>query len=305
MNSDAPAVAPTHCGYVALIGAPNAGKSTLLNALVGAKIAIVSPKAQTTRSRVLGIAIEGTSQILYVDTPGIFEPRRKLDTAMVRTAWTQAGDADVVAVLMDASRERVGRDTWSILERLTQAKRSAVLVLTQIDKVTPAKLLPRIAELNERFTFDATFMVSSVSGDGLEELKREFAARVPAGPWLYPDDQLSDLPQRLLAAEVTREQLYLQLEHELPYASTVETEVWEEFENGSVKISQAITVERSSQKAIVLGKGGRRIKEIGAAARAELTRLLGRTVHLVLFVKVRENWSDDREYLETWGLSDR
>jgi GTPase len=297
--------AQTRCGYVALIGAPNAGKSTLLNALVGAKVAIVSPKAQTTRSRVLGIAIEGPSQILYVDTPGIFEPRRTLDVAMVRTAWSQAEDADVIAVLMDASRERVGRDTWSILERLKQANRNAVLILTQIDKVPPAKLLPRIAELNEKFQFETTFMVSSVSGDGLDELKREFAARVPAGPWLYPDDQLSDLPQRLLAAEVTREQLYHQLEHELPYASTVETEVWEEFENGSVKISQAITVERSSQKAIVLGKGGRRIKEIGAAARTELTRLLGRTVHLVLFVKVRENWSTDREYLETWGLNDR
>jgi GTP-binding protein Era len=297
--------ADTRCGYVALIGAPNAGKSTLLNALVGAKVAIVSPKAQTTRSRVLGIAIEDKAQILYVDTPGIFEPRRTLDVAMVRTAWSQTEDADVIAVLMDASRERVGRDTWAILERLNQAKRKAVLILTQIDKVTPAKLLPRIAELNEKFTFDATFMVSSVSGDGLDELKREFAARVPVGPWLYPDDQLSDLPQRLLAAEVTREQLYHQLDHELPYASTVETEVWEEFENGSVKISQAITVERSSQKAIVLGKGGRRIKEIGAAARTELTRLLGRTVHLVLFVKVRENWSDDREYLDTWGLNDR
>ncbi|GIL38647.1 GTPase Era [Roseiterribacter gracilis] len=297
--------ADTRCGYVALIGAPNAGKSTLLNALVGAKVAIVSPKAQTTRSRVLGIAIEGGSQILYVDTPGIFAPRRSLDEAMVRTAWSQADDADLIAVLMDASRERVGRDTWSILERLKEANRNAVLVLTQIDKVTPAKLLPRIAELNERFTFDATFMVSSVTGDGLDALKQEFAARVPAGPWLFPDDQLSDLPQRLLAAEVTREQLYHQLDHELPYASTVETEVWEEFENGSVKISQAITVERSSQKAIVLGKGGSRIKEIGAASRAELTRLLGRTVHLVLFVKVRENWSTDREYLETWGLKDR
>jgi GTP-binding protein Era len=297
--------AETRCGYVALIGAPNAGKSTLLNALVGAKVAIVSPKAQTTRSRVLGIAIEGATQLLYVDTPGIFEPRRSLDAAMVRTAWSQAEDADVIAVLFDASREKVGRDTWSILERLHDAKRNAVLVLTQIDKVKPEKLLPRIAELNGKFQFDATFLVSSVTGDGLDELKREFAARVPAGPWLFPEDQLSDLPQRLLAAEVTREQLYHQLDQELPYASTVETEQWEEFENGDVKISQAITVERAGQKAIVLGKGGRRIKEIGAAARAELTRLLGRTVHLVLFVKVRENWSDDREYLETWGLNDR
>lgn len=301
----ADATGPTRCGYVALIGAPNAGKSTLLNALVGAKVAIVSPKAQTTRSRVLGIAIEGPSQILYVDTPGIFEPRRNLDAAMVRTAWTQADDADLIAVLFDASRTKVGRDTWSILERLSDARRSAVLVLTQIDKVKPEQLLPRIAELNAKFQFDATFLVSSVRGDGIAELKGEFARRIPEGPWLYPDDQLSDLPQRLLAAEITREQLYHQLDHELPYASTVETEQWEEFENGDVRISQAITVERSSQKAIVLGKGGRRIKEIGAAARAELMRQLDRKVHLVLFVKVRENWSEDREYLETWGLSDR
>jgi GTPase len=294
----------TRCGYVALIGAPNAGKSTLLNALVGAKVAIVSPKAQTTRSRVLGIAIEDAAQLLYVDTPGIFQPRRNLDAAMVRTAWAQAEDADVIAVLVDASRERVGRDTWAILERLQQARRNAMLVLTQIDKVPPAKLLPRIAELNERFTFDATFMVSAVTGDGLVDLKREFVTRMPPGPWLYPEDQLSDLPQRLLAAEITREQLYLQLDQELPYASTVETEAWEEFDNGSVKISQAIFVERDGQKAIVLGKGGKRIKAIGAASRTELTRMLGRTVHLVLFVKVRGNWSSDREYLETWGLTD-
>jgi GTP-binding protein Era len=296
---------PTRCGYVALIGAPNAGKSTLLNALVGAKIAIVSPKVQTTRARMLAIAIEGASQVVYIDTPGIFQPKRSLDQAMVRAAWSGADDADVVVLLCDASLKGIGADTYDILEKLKAAKRRVILCMTQIDRVAKSKLLPRVTELNEKFDFSETLFVSAVTGDGLPQLRAIFAARVPEGPWLYPEDQLSDVPQRLLAAEVTREQLYLQLGQELPYSSTVDTESWEEFENGSVKISQVVYVERPGQKAIVLGHKGARIREIGAAARAELTRMLDRPVHLFLFVKVRGNWSEDREYLDQWGLSDR
>jgi GTP-binding protein Era len=277
----------TRCGFIALIGAPNAGKSTMLNALVGAKVAIVSPKPQTTRSRVLGIAIEGQSQLIYVDTPGIFAPRRRLDRAMVKAAWSGAGDADIVALLVDASLDRLGKDTRAILSNLAETKSPAMLILNKIDATQPSRLLELTAELNAAYSFTDTFMVSARTGDGLKDLRQVFADRVPPGPWHYPDDQLSDLPTRLLATEITREQLYLQLGQELPYASTVEHEKWEEKPDGSVLIHQVILVERPNQKAIVIGKGGAKIKSIGEAARRELTQALDQQVHLMLHVKVR------------------
>jgi GTP-binding protein Era len=292
----------TRCGFVALIGAPNAGKSTLLNALVGAKVAIVSPKPQTTRMRVLGIAIEGQSQIIYVDTPGIFSPRRRLDRAMVKAAWSGAGDADIVVLLVDAERDRISRDTRAIVDSLVESRRPAILVLNKIDLVDPPRLLKLTQELNALYAFTETFMVSAKTGDGLQDLRRVFSERVPAGPWHYPDDQLSDLPTRLLATEITREQLYLQLGQELPYASTVEHEKWEEKPDGSALIYQVILVERPNQKAIVVGKGGTRIKSIGEAARRELVKALDRPVHLMLHVKVREDWAEDSGHFREIGL---
>jgi GTP-binding protein Era len=292
----------TRCGFIALIGAPNAGKSTMLNALVGAKVAIVSPKPQTTRSRVLGIAIEGQSQLIYVDTPGIFAPRRRLDRAMVKAAWSGAGDADIVALLVDASLDRLGKDTRAILSNLAETKRPAMLILNKIDATQPSRLLELTAELNAAYSFTDTFMVSARTGDGLKDLRQVFADRVPPGPWHYPDDQLSDLPTRLLATEITREQLYLQLGQELPYASTVEHEKWEEKPDGSVLIHQVILVERPNQKAIVIGKGGAKIKSIGEAARRELTQALDQQVHLMLHVKVREDWAEDSGHFREIGL---
>jgi GTP-binding protein Era len=294
--------APTRCGFVALIGAPNAGKSTLLNALVGSKVAIVSPKPQTTRTRVLGIAIEGASQLIYVDTPGIFEPRRRLDRAMVRAAWTGAADADFVLLLVDASEKRVGAETRAIIDKLGGTGRNSILVLNKIDRVERPPLLALTAELNAAHPFTDTFMISALTGDGLADLKQALAERVPPGPFLYPEDQMADLPTRLLAAEITREQLYLQLGQELPYASTVEHETWEEREDGSVSVHQVILVERQSQKAIVIGKAGARIKAIGEAARKELIAVLDRPVHLFLHVKVRENWAEDRSHYREVGL---
>lgn len=290
------------CGFVALVGAPNAGKSTLLNALVGAKLSIVSPKVQTTRSRVLGIATEGDAQILYVDTPGIFKPKRRLDRAMVAAAWQGAGDADMVVLLNDVTRKSVDEDTANIVQRLKEAGRQAILVLNKIDQVPREKLLARTAELHAHGIFTDVFMISALNGDGVDDLRRAIVERLPAGHWLYPGDQLSDMPLRLIAAEITREKLFLQLHDELPYETTVETEGWEEFDNGSVKISLVVYVQRDTQKAIVLGKGGRRIKEIGAAARAELETFLERRVHLMLFVKVREDWAEDPERYRDLGL---
>ena len=291
----------TRCGYVALIGAPNAGKSTLLNRLVGRKLAIVSPKAQTTRSRLLGIAIEGKSQLVYVDTPGIFAPRRRLDRAMVAAAWSGAEDADETVLLVDAARG-VGRDTQRILDRLAGRERKSILALNKIDLVRRDRLLGLAADLAKQGNFDPVFMISGLSGDGVDDLKRHLAAAVPPGPWLFPEDQLSDAPERLLAAEVTREQVFLQLHDELPYASTVETESWENRRDGSVRIDEVIYVERPSQRAIVLGDRGQRIKAIGARARAELEQMLDRRVHLFLFVKVRENWGEDPERFAALGL---
>ncbi|HEY3908713.1 MAG TPA: GTPase Era [Stellaceae bacterium] len=293
--------APTRCGYVALIGAPNAGKSTLLNRLVGHKLAIVTPKAQTTRSRLLGIAIEGKAQLVYVDTPGIFAPRRRLDRAMVSAAWSGAEDADATVLLVDAARG-LDRDTRRILDRLAQRGRSSVLALNKIDLVRRDALLGLAATMSKEGRFDPVFMISGLNGDGVEDLKRHLAGAVPAGPWLFPEDQLSDAPERLIAAEITREQVFLQLHDELPYASTVETESWENRRDGSARIEQVIYVERASQRAIVLGEGGQRIKTIGARARAELERLLERRVHLFLFVKVRQNWGEDRERFMALGL---
>lgn len=295
---------PEHprCGFVALVGAPNAGKSTLLNSFVGAKIAAVSPKVQTTRSRVLGITTVGDSELLFVDLPGIFQPKKRLERAMVAAAWQGATDADLIVVLYDASRPRIDEDTRGILARMKEDGRKAILALNKIDLIKPEKLLALTAEFQEHGIFTDIFMISAMTGDGLEQLRDHLAANVPEGPWLYPSDQLSDMPSRLLAAEITREKIFLQLHQELPYAATVETEAWEEFEDGSAKISQVIYVQRDSQKAIVLGKGGSRIKQIGAASRAELEEILDRRVHLFLFVKVRENWTDDPERYETWGL---
>jgi GTP-binding protein Era len=295
------AASARRCGYVAIVGAPNAGKSTLLNALVGAKISIVSPKVQTTRSRMLGIAIAGETQLVFIDTPGIFAPKRRLERAMVAAAWAGAEDADLVVVLVDAARG-VDRDTRRIIDGLKGAGRRALLALNKIDLVPRQKLLPLAESLAAEGVFDEVFMIAGLSGDGVPDLKRHLAAGLPEGPWLYPEDELTDLPQRLIAAEATREQVFLQLQQELPYATMVETDSWEEFADGSVKIAQTIHVQRDSQKPIVLGKGGRRIKEIGARARAELERLLGRRVHLLLYVRVSENWSEDRERYKAMGL---
>lgn len=291
----------TKAGFIAIVGAPNVGKSTLLNRFVGAKVSIVSPKVQTTRSRVLGICIEDNAQIIFIDTPGIFSPRRRLDRAMVAAAWGGAGDADEVLFVVDASR-RICKDTSDILDTLKTSDRRVYLAINKVDLVKKEDLLSLIDELTSRADFEEIFMVSAETGDGAGELLAFLADLVPDGPWLFPEDQISDMPQRLLAAEITREKLYLQLRQELPYAATVETENWETRDDGSVKIDQIIYVERPSQKAIVLGKKGARIKALGEASRRELENLLEMRIHLFLFVKVREKWGDDPERYRDWGL---
>jgi GTP-binding protein Era len=293
--------AETRCGYVALIGAPNAGKSTLLNRLVGTKLAIVTPKVQTTRARLLGIAIVDATQLILVDTPGIFAPRRRLDRAMVAAAWAGIADADRIVLLADAARPD-DADTRQIIERLQASGRRAVLALNKIDLVRRDRLLAIADSLFRLGPFDEVFMISGLSGDGVEDLKRHLAAAMPQGPWLFPEDQLSDAAERWLAAEITREQVFLQLHDELPYAATVETEAWEERRDGSVRIDQVLYVRRAGQRAIVLGDKGARIKAIGSRARAELERLLERRVHLFLFVKVRDNWIEDPERYAALGL---
>ena len=292
----------TRCGFVALVGAPNAGKSTLLNTLVGSKVAIVTPKVQTTRSRILGIAVADACQLIFVDTPGIFTPRRRLERAMVAAAWKGAADSDVVVLLVDAALRRVEADTRDIVERLKNTGRDTVLALNKIDLIRRDVLLGLARELNEAGRFVDTYMISARTGDGVEDLKADLAARLPEGPWLFPEDEITDMPLRLAAAEVTREKLFLLLHDELPYSATVETERWETFADGSVKLDQTIYVMRDSQKAIVLGRGGRTIKRIGSLARQELEALLEQRVHLKLFVKVREHWIDDPERYRPWGL---
>jgi GTP-binding protein Era len=290
--------AQTKAGFVAVIGAPNAGKSTLVNALVGQKVAIVSPKAQTTRARLMGIAIEGSAQILLVDTPGIFEPRRRLDRAMVAAAWTGAHDADLILLVIDAS-DKINND---VINGLAERSQPLFLALNKIDLIRKEKLLALAADLTARLKPDQVFMISAAQGDGVADLKRSLTETMPAGPWLYPEDEVSDATDRMVAAELTREQIVNQLHQELPYATAVETETWEDRADGSTEIRQQILVERDSQKAIVIGKGGRRLKEIGAAARAEIAEHLGRPVHLYLHVKVNARWDEDRALYREIGL---
>jgi GTPase len=293
--------AKTRSGFVALIGAPNAGKSTLVNRLVGAKVSIVTHKVQTTRAIVRGIATHGQAQIVFVDTPGIFRPKRRLDEAMVTTAWGGAKDADLVMLLIDAERGIKG-DAAAILERLADVRQPKVLILNKVDQVRPEKLLELASAANEKVAFERTFMVSALTGSGCDDILDWLAERLPEGPWYYPEDQLSDLPMRQLAAEITREKLFLRLHQELPYSSHVENESWEERKDGSVRIQQVIYVERDSQKKIVLGHKGETIRAIGQAAREELSEILEQPVHLFLFVKVRENWGDDPERYREMGL---
>jgi GTP-binding protein Era len=291
----------TRCGFVALIGAPNVGKSTLVNALVGSKVTIVSRKVQTTRALIRGIVIDNNAQIILVDTPGIFSPKRRLDRAMVSTAWSGAHDADLVCVLLDA-KAGLDEEADGILTKVAGVGHQKILVLNKIDLVPREKLLALAKAANERLTFARTFMVSALSGDGVDDLRHTLGEMVPAGPFLYPEDQMSDAPMRQLAAEITREKIYRKLHQELPYQSTVETDSWTERKDNSVRIEQTIFVERESQRKIVLGKGGAAIKAIGAEARKEIAEILGVGVHLFLFVKVRENWGDDPDRYRQMGL---
>ncbi|MFL6765222.1 MAG: GTPase Era [Sphingomicrobium sp.] len=288
-------------GFVAVIGTPNAGKSTLVNALVGQKVAIVSPKAQTTRARLMGIAIHGPAQILLVDTPGIFEPRRRLDRAMVAAAWTGAQDADLILLVIDAAAA-VTDEVERIAASLGARHRALFLALNKIDLVKKESLLELSASLTERLNPDKVFMISAARGDGIADLKQALGEAMPEGPWLYPEDEVSDATDRMVASELTREQIVNQLHQELPYATAVETETWEDRADGSTAIRQQILVERDSQKAIVIGNGGRRLKEIGAAARAEIAQHLGRPVHLFLHVKVNRRWDEDRGLYREIGL---
>lgn len=290
-----------HCGVIAVVGAPNAGKSTLVNCLVGQKVAIVSAKAQTTRTRLMGIAIEGHAQLLLVDTPGIFQPRRRLDRAMVQAAWEGASGADVILFVVDA-KAGLRADVRALHENLQSRHERKILVLNKVDICAKDKLLGLVAELNDSGDYESTYLVSAQSGDGVQDLRHHLASLMPKEPWHFPEDQVSNVTTRLLASEITREQIYRQLHEELPYASTVETEKWEERRDGSAAIHQQILVERDTQKAIVLGKGGARIKEIGAAARAELSTLLGRKIHLFLHVKVKPDWAEDRGVYRDMGL---
>jgi GTPase len=298
MNPDS----PTRCGFVAVVGAPNVGKSTLINQVVGAKVSIVSPKVQTTRTRVMGICIQDQTQVVFIDTPGIFEPRRRLDRAMVAAAWSGAADADMIIHMVDSTKG-IDSDTQRIIQGIRKQKRTnVILVLNKVDRVKKPKLLDLAAALGGEGVYADTFMISALTGDGTNDLMTFLGGRMADGPWMFPEDQISDMPQRLLAAEITREKLYLQLRNELPYAATVETESWEDQRDGSIRISQVIVIERASQKGIVVGKGGTRIKALGEAARHDLEEMFACRVHLFLFVKVRERWGDDRAHYRDWGL---
>jgi GTP-binding protein Era len=291
----------TRCGFVALIGAPNAGKSTLINALVRSKVSIVSHKVQTTRMPVRGIIVEGAAQLIFVDTPGIFTPKRRLDRAMVTSAWAGAHDADLTGLLIDA-RKGLDEEAEAIVAKLAGVPGRKFLVLNKVDVTDKPALLALATALNQRIRFEATFMISALTGDGVDDMRTWLAGEVPPGPWLYPEDQMSDAPLRQLAAEITREKLFHRLHQELPYQSTVETEAWEEKKDGSVRIEQTIYVERESQKKIVIGKGGQTLKAIGADARKEIAAIVEAPVHLFLFVKVREGWGDDPERYREMGL---
>lgn len=292
---------PTRSGFIALIGAPNAGKSTLVNQLVGSKVSIVTHKVQTTRALVRGIVIHDRTQMVLVDTPGIFKPKRRLDRAMVTTAWGGAKDADLILVLIDVE-EGINEEAEAILGSLHEKKRKVILVLNKVDRIEAPKLLELAQRANEKVNFDKTFMISALKGYGCKDLLKYLADNLPEGPWYYPEDQISDMPMRMLAAEITREKLYLRLHNELPYSSTIETESWEEKPDGSVRIQQVIYVERDSQKKIVLGHEGQAIKAIGQSARKELMEILEQKVHLFLFVKVRDNWGNDPERYREMGL---
>ncbi len=293
----------TKAGFVAVIGAPNAGKSTLVNRLIGSKISIVTHKVQTTRSIIRGIVIRGNTQIVFVDTPGIFEPRRRLDRAMVDAAWRGIGDADLVVLVHDVQKNIIDDDTYKILKVLRTIDRKIVLALNKVDLISTKALLPLVANFNEIFDFDSSFMISAENGKGCEDLLLYLEAQMPSGPWFYPEDEISDLPERLLAAELTREQVFLRLHEELPYGTTVETEEWSEREDGAVVVNQIIYVKKSGHKKITLGRGGSMIRAIGSAARNELQNILGRPVHLFLFVKVRKNWMEDPDRYKLWGLN--
>jgi GTP-binding protein Era len=296
----------TRCGFVALIGAPNAGKSTLMNALVGEKVTIVTHKAQTTRSTVRGVVTRGEAQIVFVDTPGLFAPKRRLDRAMVASAWGAAADADVLALLIDAKKEAahpaVSEETEAILDALRQSRKPKLLVLNKIDAMERAKLLELSARLNGALRFDETFMISATTGDGLDRLFDRLASIIPPGPWLYPEDQITEAPIRSLAAEITREKLFERLHDELPYQATVETDSWKDQPDGSARVEQTVFVTREGHRKIVIGEGGRTIKAIGTAARKDIAEAHGANVHLFLHVKVRENWLDDPERYRAMGL---
>ena len=301
MTDETTPAGPTRCGFCAIIGAPNAGKSTLVNQLTGSKVSIVSHKVQTTRARIRAIAITGQAQIVLVDTPGIFKPKRMLDRAMVDNAWGGAGDADAVVFLVDG-RPGLTDEAKAIIAQLAATKTKAILVINKVDLIKREQLLDISAAFNAAYPFEQTFMVSALTGSGTKDLLKAIAARMPESPWLYPEDQVADVHLRFMASEMTREKIYERLHEELPYSSTVETESWEERKDGSVKIGQVIYVERDSQKAIVLGKGGQTVKLIGQLARADMEKYFERKVHLFLFVKVRENWAEDKERLRNMGL---
>jgi len=290
------------CAVVAVLGAPNAGKSTLVNALVGAKISIVTHKVQTTRFRIRGVAMAGDAQLIFVDTPGIFAPRKRLERAMVAAAWSTLADADALLLVFDAQKRRIDPDTRLILDGIARTGRKALAVLNKVDLVDKPTLIPLAASLAEEPAVERIFMLSAASGDGLEDLRRQLAAGAPPGPWLFPEDELSDLPMRLIAAEITREKLFLQLHDELPYDLTVETDSWEDFQDGSVRIQQTVLVARDSQKRIAIGASGRAIKAVREAAQLELTAFLERRVHLFLDVRVKENWAEDPARYRLWGL---
>ncbi len=292
------------CGSVAIIGAPNAGKSTLVNRIVGQKVSIVSPKVQTTRNRILGIAIHENAQVILIDTPGLFDPQSRLDRAMVSAAWIGASEGDVIAYLFDAKKKSINANDRKTLERLAELSKDmpVVLVLNKVDAIDKPKLLKFATEMNALCPFKDTFMISAQTGDGVDDVLKYFAKILPEGDWIFDEDQITDMPMRLLAAEITREQVFNQLYEEIPYAITVETETWEEFDNGDVRIQQLIHVEKDQQKAIVLGRGGARLREIGSRARTELETIFDRKVHLKLFVRVTDKWKDDPLYYAQWGL---